>query len=185
MSGHQRLALLPLVLAACVAGPPLRVKPSTGGVRIDVATLGEYPTTIWSVRVSEVGSGALVWEVQAKGGMQIWGFDLHDGANPTKLTTSWGVGEVIVPRGAADFVLRSDVAYVVQVCATASARSCRQAPVQVGSRKSKGPDNNELQLTNGPSTGWGACGPAARHHTPGLLGARLQLNSVSCGPESA
>jgi hypothetical protein len=40
------------------------------------------------------------------------------------------------------------------------------------------PQNNELQLTNRPSTGCRACGAAARHHTPGLRGARLQLNSV-------
>ncbi len=58
----------------------------------------------------------------------------------------------------------------------------RVAPDGWGRRGEQGRANNELELTNGPSTGCTACGAAARHHTPGLHGARLQLNS-GCSPD--
>src|SRR5262245_38036064 len=99
----------------CVA-PPLRVKATAHGVRLDVATLGEYPTTVESIRRTEAATGTVGWAVQGRNEMQLWGIDLQEGPNPVAPDTSHGAFEVVVPHGVQSFVLRRGVAYTVQVC---------------------------------------------------------------------
>src|SRR5688572_754119 len=68
--------------AACSGAPPLRVEATARGIRLDFETLGEYPTTVQSIRLTEVVTGTIVWAVQGKGEMQLHGVDLQEGPNP-------------------------------------------------------------------------------------------------------
>lgn len=117
---HAKVLLLAaalLALAGCLAVPfAVRVKGDVA--TIDVSTLGEYPTSVSRIRLSEVSHQAVVWEVAAGSRVpQIWGLALRVGDNPAALTSAFqGRGyRVVYPMGKSVFVLKRRTLYRLEM----------------------------------------------------------------------
>jgi hypothetical protein len=117
---HAKVLLLVaalLALAGCLAVPfEVRVKGDVATV--DVSTLGEYPTSVSRIRLSDASHPAVVWEVVAGSRVpQIWGLDLHVGDNPAALTSVFQGRRyrVVVPPGKSFFVLKRRTRYRLEI----------------------------------------------------------------------
>lgn len=129
-------ALLPsLAVLALLAGwivlrrnaPPLRIIHAPNTVTVDVATLGEYPTTIDRIRLLDSG-GTVVWEVSAKrGDAQIYRLILRPGNNPAQLEADHGMYQVVTPKSADYFVLSADREYRIELRGRSGLLSQRSA----------------------------------------------------------
>jgi hypothetical protein len=98
--------------------PPLRLEQSGSSVIAHVETLGEYPTTVGRVRITEAASGKVVFEVAAskefagKMAMQIHNFRLTAGENSTRaVEPEINPYTVVVPNGKNTFTLQPGVKY--------------------------------------------------------------------------
>jgi hypothetical protein len=89
-------------------------------VRLDVQTLGEYPTTVTEVRIIDTQSNSVVWEVNANSEKpQIREIVLKPGINSTVLDAGHSRAyEVRVPKSSATFTLQSGRTYAVEVQGT-------------------------------------------------------------------
>lgn len=106
--------LIVWVVIRCDA-PPLRVLHDNEKTRIDVSTLGEYPTTVSRVRLSD-SNGRAVWELRADHGVaQIHGVTLVRGQNPSQIQSDYGVYTVVTPQGSTTFVLTTGTRYKIEV----------------------------------------------------------------------
>jgi hypothetical protein len=97
--------------------PPLRLAHESK-IRVDVSTLGEYPTTVTRIRLSNVNSRAVVWELAADNGeAQMHGFTLNEGENASGVDTDTESGHftVVTPPRSASFVLRKGTEYRLEV----------------------------------------------------------------------
>jgi hypothetical protein len=96
--------------------PPLRVSQQTSGVKVDVSTLREYPTTITHIRLSELGANNILWELKAQGGVvQLHGFSLVEGENPVHIDTDYGRYSLLEPYQSAKFILRKRTEYKLEL----------------------------------------------------------------------
>jgi hypothetical protein len=106
-----------LALAGCLAVPfEVRVKGDVA--TIDVSTLGEYPTSVSRIRLSEASHQTVVWQVVAGSRVpQIWALDLRVGDNPAALTRVFqGLRyRVVFPRGKSLFVLKRRALYRLEI----------------------------------------------------------------------
>lgn len=77
---------LVILLGACMA-PPLELQRIDGDkVVVRLETLGEYPSPIRRIKLSDTSSGSVIWEIQARTTIpQIWQVSLRAGVNPTIL----------------------------------------------------------------------------------------------------
>jgi hypothetical protein len=94
-----------LALAGCLAVPfEVRVKGDVA--TIDVSTLGEYPTSVSRIRLSEASHQTVVWAL-----------DLRVGDNPAALTRVFqGLRyRVVFPRGKSLFVLKRRALYRLEI----------------------------------------------------------------------
>ena len=110
------LAATLLLISGCLK-PPMVLTKKGAGVEVSVSTLGEYPTSISRVRLEDAKSGAVIWELRAKGKVpQIWGLALRPGRNATELRdTMNGQYGIIAPKGNAAFFLEKGRLYVIAV----------------------------------------------------------------------
>jgi len=113
------LLVFALGLASCWARPPLSVQTSAKKTVIDVRTLGEYPTTIAKLRLTENRIGRVVWELQAAAPLpQIWTVEVAEGTNPSNLSGKQvfhGSYTVAVPKDTDYFLLNKDTEYRIEV----------------------------------------------------------------------
>jgi hypothetical protein len=93
--------------------PPLRLVRTGTEITVDVQTLGEYPTAVNHIRLSDVNQSAVLWEVQ--GDAQIHKFTLRMGENPASLCADHGVYRVVTPEGVERFVLRRGTTYRIEL----------------------------------------------------------------------
>jgi hypothetical protein len=107
--------VLSLVAAGCRSKPPLKIAVGDGGIVVDVQTLGEYPTTVTHVRLTEA-NGPIVWEIRAEQGTpQIHKLTFVPGMNSATLAhPDSGQYEVVVPKGSS-FVLDPNKTYTVEL----------------------------------------------------------------------
>ena len=104
------------VVLACSRRPAIEMREEAGGVVVDVQSLGEYPTTVKKVRLSNVSTREVVWELNGvskqPGGPQIAEFRLNAGENPARIEhVLYGSYQVAVPRNGSAFTLQRGVAY--------------------------------------------------------------------------
>jgi hypothetical protein len=96
--------------------PPLVVRQESGSVIVDLATLGEYPTTVKRLRISNPSTNAVVWEISVSTGTpQLWKLELSLGSNskqPPK--AAHGSYTVVFPSDTEEFTLEPGVAYAVE-----------------------------------------------------------------------
>jgi hypothetical protein len=110
------LAMVVLMLfAGCRSKPPVKIVTADGSVVVDVQTLGEYPTTVTHVRLTEA-NGPTVWEIRAEQGTpQIHNLTFAPGANPVTLAhPDSGQYEIVVPKGSS-FILDPNKTYTVEL----------------------------------------------------------------------
>jgi len=108
-------------IAARWDAPPLRVYQQTSGVKVDVSKLGEYPTTITHIRLSEVRANNTLWELKAEdGAVQLHGFSLVEGENPVKIDTDYGRYSLLQPSHSTKFILRKRTDYKLELWGTNS-----------------------------------------------------------------
>jgi hypothetical protein len=95
--------------------PPLRIVGSAAKLTADVSTLGEYPTTVRKIRLSDAGSNAVVWEVSADGVAQLHRLTLVAGQNPARIDADYGSYRVIAPSSSESFLLREGTEYRLEL----------------------------------------------------------------------
>jgi hypothetical protein len=95
----------------------LRVEHEAGFVELNVETLGEYPTTIRRVRLSDQATGTVLWEIMAtEGTPQVHRIRLRLGPNgPKFIDADGGEYSVVVPSADTPFLLLPATTYVVEV----------------------------------------------------------------------
>jgi hypothetical protein len=103
------------VFVAACGRPPLSVLQKGQTVVIDVQSLGEYPSDMERLRLTDADH-RVVWEIKGRDGPQINSVTLKIGENPAQLDdVSHGVYDVIVPRGQSTFTIEPGARYVVEV----------------------------------------------------------------------
>jgi hypothetical protein len=113
--------------------PPLTVVRDGSKVTVDVSTLGEYPTTVTRIRLSDVGNGAVVWEVRSENGAaQLHGFSIAEGDNPVQVDAYYGSYRVLVPSNSASFALHRGMHYKIELWGGASVLTRKSAVFSVG-----------------------------------------------------
>jgi len=112
-----------LLATGCeVIRPPLRVTRDRDGVVIDVQSLGEHPTTVKRVRITDAATGRTVWDVVGASGFQFNTIVLHAGANKSDQPDFLrGTVKVITPNSAT-FILAPGTNYDVEVWGAGTAR---------------------------------------------------------------
>ena len=88
-----------------------------GSVVVDAQTLGEYPTTVSRVRVTEAPNGPTVWEIRARQGTpQIHKLAFVPGVNSVTLAHPDSGGyEIIVPKEGSSFILKLSANYTIEM----------------------------------------------------------------------
>ena len=96
--------------------PPLGLVRTPAQVVVDVQTLGEYPTTVTRIRLTDLNHSTVVWEITADDGRaQIHTLTLNAGENPAKIDADFGKYRVIIPERADHFSLRSGTKYRIEL----------------------------------------------------------------------
>lgn len=96
--------------------PPLRVTTESQAVVIDMQTLGEYPSDVERLRLSDAATKHVVWEVKGRGESQVGRMRLNVGENPVNVPdVRHGAYEVVTPATATSFTLEAGKRYVVEV----------------------------------------------------------------------
>lgn len=113
--------LVVAVIAVATVGyyrPPLRITKTGDAVRVDVQTLGEYPTNVAKVRLLDPTNEAVIWEVRARGGAQLSTFELKAGENPRAIShVAWGKMEAVIPQQPT-FTIDPSRTYIIEVWGT-------------------------------------------------------------------
>ncbi|MCP4663538.1 MAG: hypothetical protein GY856_49770 [bacterium] len=107
-----------VAVVGCGLAPPLRVTQHDNEVEINVMTLGEYFTSIKTIRLTVMPTSEVVWELIADSLIpQIWTFTLSEGSNSVYVE---GVNtehyRVVAPNEATVFHLERDREYMIEVC---------------------------------------------------------------------
>jgi len=93
--------------------PPLRLVRTGTEITVDVQTLGEYPTSVNHIRLSDANQSVVLWEVQ--GDAQIHKFTLKMGENPALLDADHGAYRVVTPQGVERFILQRGRTYRIEL----------------------------------------------------------------------
>jgi hypothetical protein len=125
--GVSLLASTLLLVAGC--SPPLHISSNGDVATIDVQTLGEYPSDVSSVMVTNEQSGTLVWHLvpDRADRFQIHTLTIRVGANSTRPSVSSGNVRSQVPAQQRFFVIDPGVRYRVYVCAPGWYGRCRSS----------------------------------------------------------
>lgn len=83
---------------------------------VDVQTLGEYPTTVDRIRLSDLNQSTVVWEIAtANGTPQIDRFMLKTDKNPAVLEANSGSCRLVAPTNGSGFLLRKGSKYKIEL----------------------------------------------------------------------
>jgi hypothetical protein len=127
--------LLLCCLVACSAKPPVRVLNVGDAVVVDVETLGEYPTTISRVRLTNPQTHSTIWEIKANSGTpQLHAMILREGDNSVSLADpDTGTYTVVSPPNSRIFRLERGVRYELELW-----REANSAPAHLTIRLASG-----------------------------------------------
>jgi hypothetical protein len=113
----QALALAVAVMTCLVAcgRPPLSVSQQGQSIRLDMQSLGEYPSHVALLRIIDATQNEVVWEVKGRDEPQLGRVLLTVGENSVRVTdVRHGAYEVIAPAGKSTFTLAPGTRYVVE-----------------------------------------------------------------------
>ena len=105
------------LIVGCSDRPSVKVQASRDTVRIDLQTLGEYPTTISHVRLQNPRTKGAIWEVKTQSGTpQLRGLTFKVGTNPVTLAApDSGTYKVVIPADSKVFQLVPGENYELEV----------------------------------------------------------------------
>src|SRR5215212_9411483 len=93
------MVVMAIALLRC-GRPPLRVTTESRSVVIDMQTLGEYPSDVTRVRLTDAASKRVVWEVKGRGESQLGRVQLSVGENAAVIAdVRHGSYDVLAPAG--------------------------------------------------------------------------------------
>jgi len=96
--------------------PPISIVHDGSKLVVDVSFLGEYPTTVKRIRLSDLKNRAVVWELRTANGIpQIHGLTLNEGENAAQIDAAAGSYRTVVPSGYDTFELRRGVEYRLEL----------------------------------------------------------------------
>ncbi len=95
--------------------PPLRITSDGPKLSVDVSSLGEYPTTVAKIRLSDLDIRAVVWEARGSDTPQIHGFTLNEGENTAQIHADHGSYRIIAPSDSSKFLLRRGTRYKLEL----------------------------------------------------------------------
>jgi hypothetical protein len=115
-------SLVLLIVMAVACRPNLEIRYGDGSVQLDVRSLGEYPDTVSKIRITEVASGRVVWEVKSdRPYPKIWNVTLRPGANESHFQSSSGWKyKTLEPNSGKTFKLFYGVDYRAEVWGNSS-----------------------------------------------------------------
>jgi hypothetical protein len=115
-------------LLAC-GRPPLRISVQERCVVVDMQTLGEYPSDLARLRLTDASTKRVLWEVRGREEPQVGRVELYVGENPVQLgDVRHGVYDVIAPTNRSTFTLQPTTRYIIEVWGNdTKPRSKRQA----------------------------------------------------------
>lgn len=94
------LVVMAFTISRC-GRPPLRVTTQPGTVVIDMQKLGEYPSDVARLRLTDAASNRIVWEVKGRGEPQLGRVQLSVGENTAAIAdVRHGSYDVLAPAGA-------------------------------------------------------------------------------------
>jgi hypothetical protein len=110
------VGLIPLFSSVGCNRPSVNVVNGSTAV-VDLQTLGEYPTTIWHIRLLDQRTSGVVWEVKRKSGTpQLHGLTLKTGENSVVLADAdTGTYEVVAPVNSKVFHLDPGNSYQLEI----------------------------------------------------------------------
>lgn len=121
-----------LIVSGCAQRIAPEVRVAGSEVVIDFQSLGEYPTSVHRLRLTESATGVVVWEVAAKKAPkgsstpQLWTLTLVIGVNASQIEEALaGRYEVLAPLGQPGFRLEADREYRLEVWASETGRPSR------------------------------------------------------------
>lgn len=108
-----------VALASLMSGcakPSFTIHQEQQQVELDFRFLGEYPTSITRLRVTDAASGRAIWELAAEEGyLHVWTIQLRLGANSAAAPESFNKAiRVVVPDGSESFTLSAGTEYRVE-----------------------------------------------------------------------
>ena len=129
--------VLGLLVAAVVwwETPELHVDVDGTNAVMHMEVLGEYPSDIRSVEISDEGRPTPIWRIAAHGEMfQVHSIPVRAGDNPSSIAPQWGASRQEVPDVGATFRLDVGRAYRVKICPSSMLGLCRSATFTLGTR---------------------------------------------------
>jgi hypothetical protein len=95
--------------------PPLRVTQHGSSITVDAQALGEYPSDVARLRVTDASTHRVVWEVKGHGDPQLGKLVLNVGENPVIVgDTRHGAYDVLTPIGKQSFTLTGGGRYIIE-----------------------------------------------------------------------
>jgi len=58
--------LITAMLAAHLLGPPIEISATQHGVEVDLRSLGEYNSSLYSIQIADLESNRVIWRVEAR-----------------------------------------------------------------------------------------------------------------------
>lgn len=86
LAGLAIMVVAGVLTAPHALGPPIEISGIRDGVEIDLRSLGEYNSSLYSIQITDLESDRVVWRVEA--GMreiQVYLLSLYVGENPADL----------------------------------------------------------------------------------------------------
>ena len=115
--------------------PELHVNTDRAHAVVHMELLGEYPSDMRSVEISDDMHSTPIWRIVAPGQMfQLQSIPLYTGNNPANIAPDWGASRQEVPAAAASFQLDAGRSYRVTVCPSSVLGLCRSASFRLQPR---------------------------------------------------
>ena len=129
--------VLGLLVAAVVwwETPELHVDVDRTNAVMHMEVLGEYPSDIRSVEISDERRSTPIWRIVAHGEMfQVHSIPIRAGDNPFNIAPEWGASRQEAPNVGTTFRLDVGRAYRVRICPSSMLGLCRSAAFTFGTR---------------------------------------------------
>jgi hypothetical protein len=108
------LIAVTIFIVACHR-PALRVTQHGSSITVDAQTLGEYPSDVARLRLTDASTHRVVWEVKGHDDPQLGKVVLKVGENPVVVgDTRHGTYDVVAPIGKQTFTLAGGGKYIIE-----------------------------------------------------------------------
>ena len=116
--------ILPILLIVQGCRLPLEVEQRGGDTVLNFTTLGEYPTSVYRIVLSDLETKEVIWELIAEDSVpQIWEVTLRAGRNPANLDSALnGEYRVLIPTDSDVFFLEPSAELKIKAWSDSTSR---------------------------------------------------------------